>query len=250
MINAHAALVHMGTAFDRASARPESNATALQISWPCLPASEVDAKRILAELGINMPTEIVCTGPEDAMQRAGAFKTPVAIKVISADIPHKTDAGGVTLNVSGAQAIAFEISKMQQRLATTASQARIEGYLLSAMVAEGIDCLVALRHDPALGPLIVFGAGGVMAEWLDDISIRLAPISKMEAREMIAQTRISKRLNGWRGEPAADTDSLADAISTLSQLASEHGQVRNLEINPLRVFHAGDGIAALDALVL
>ena len=101
--------------------------------------------------------------------------------------------------------------------------------------------------DPAMGPVVVFGAGGVMAEWLADISVRLAPVSVMDAREMIFETKISRMLAGWRGAPAGDVESLAKAISAISTFACADGKAREFEVNPLRVLPRG--VLALDALI-
>lgn len=247
MLNAHAALVRMHAAFERTAA-PDS-ATA-NVRWPTLPASEVDAKRVLGEIGIPMPAEAVCADAQNAKAKARAFAGPVAVKVISADIAHKTEVGGVVLGIEGADAIAEAISAMDQHVRDRCPQARIDGYLLSTMAPSGVDCLLGLRHDPVLGPLMVFGAGGIMTEWLDDVSVRLAPLDLPTARAMIEETRIRKMLRGWRGGAAADIDALAQAIVTLSQLASSSDAPRNLEINPLRVLPEGQGVLALDALII
>jgi len=247
MLNAHAALVRMHSAF---AWQAKHVVTAPDVGWPTLPASEVDAKRVLAAIGIGMPRETTCADASDAVDKAREFETPVAIKVVSPDIPHKTEAGGVMLNVSGTEAIGDAISDMDRRVRTRCPQARIDGYLLSAMAPEGVDCLLGLRHDPAIGPLVVFGAGGVMTEWLDDVSIRLAPVDVEGARAMVEETRICKMLKGWRGSAPADLEAVAKAIVAVSQMAAVADTPRNLEINPLRVLPAGQGVLALDALIL
>jgi acyl-CoA synthetase (NDP forming) len=250
LLNAHAALVRMSAAFARSPDAEGAPGASAPIAWPHLPASEVDAKRVLREAGIGMPREALCASAEEGASTADAFGTAVAVKVVSADIAHKTEVGGVVLNLAGADAVGGAIRAMEQRVRTACPAARIEGYLLSEMAPDGVDCLLGLRHDPALGPLVIFGAGGVMAEWLDDVSIRVAPVDLDGARAMIEDTRIRKMLQGWRGGHAADVEALAAAIVAVSRLAQPGEPPRNLEINPLRVLPAGRGVLALDALIV
>lgn len=246
MVNAHAALVRAAAAFDRAPTRvPPSVA----FEWPAGASSEVDAKRVLAAAGISTPPEAVCQRGIEAAAFARTLGRPVAVKVVSPDIPHKTELGGVALNLSGEAAVQATVDDMDRRVRAARPDARIAGYLVSAMAPEGVDCMLGLRIDPALGPVVLFGAGGVMAEWLEDTSLRLAPVDLRTAHDMIAETRIHKMLKGWRGAPAADIDALANAIVDLSRLAAGAGQTQDLEINPLRVLPAGQGVLALDALI-
>lgn len=245
MINANAALTRAVTAFNRP---PMAITEPPPVEWPKNAVSEVEAKSVLRALGISTPQETVCKNAEAAVAFSAGLGNPVAIKVVSPDIPHKTEVGGVALGLVGSASIKDAIEKMGQRVRTARPDAQIEGYLVGAMVPDGIDCMVGLRIDPALGAVVVFGAGGVMAEWLEDLSVRLAPIDIKTAHTMIAETKIHKLLNGWRGAPAGDLDALAAAICAVSRL----GQLpsgRDFEINPLRVFAKDQGVCALDALI-
>lgn len=246
LMNAHGALSRMTAAQARTSsdALPPIFAGAFDG-----PVSEVAAKRVLAALEVRSPREQVCRDAADARAQAVGFTRPVAIKVVSADIPHKTEVGGVQLGVSGPEAIAAAVSAMADRLRESCGTARIDGWLLSEMAPDGVDCLVGLRNDPAVGRVVVFGAGGVMTEWLEDVALRLAPVSVEEARGMIAETRIARLLAGFRGAAASDVEALAHAISAVSRWLPEQGGPCDLEINPLRVLPAGQGALALDALV-
>lgn len=247
MLNAQAALVRMSAAFARTA--PIASGAARPVAWPALPCSEVEAKRLLREADIATPFEAVFADPSALRAAREAFAGRVALKVVSADIPHKTEVGGVALDLLGHEAVAQAVEAMDRRVRAARPDARIAGYLVSAMAAPGVDCLLGLRIDPAIGPLVMFGAGGVMAEWLDDVSIRVAPVTPDEARAMIAETRISRALKGWRGAPAGDEAALAAAIVAVSRLALAEGEPRDLEINPLRVLAAGQGVLALDALI-
>ena len=247
MLNAQAALVRMTAAFGRSAV--DATATPAGVAWPETASTEVQAKRFLAAIGIPSPLEIVCKTPDEAAEASQHFSGPVALKVVSADIPHKTEVGGVALGLRGSDALRQALQDMAQRVRAARPQARIDGYLVSAMAGDGSDCLLGLRIDPVLGPLVVFGAGGVMTEWLDDVAIRLAPVSADEARAMVAETRISRALKGWRGAPAGDEDALVASIVAVSRLALAPGLPRDLEINPLRVCATGQGVLALDALI-
>lgn len=246
MVNAHAALARMAQAFDRAL-RPD--APPLRVDVPRGSVSEADAKAVLRNAGVAAPAERVCAEAEEAVQAARAIGGRVAVKVVSADIPHKTEAGGVRLGLEGPDEVRGAVQAIAASVHAWRPEARIEGYLVSAMAPEGVDLLVGLRHDPALGPVVVVGAGGVHAEWLQDISVRLAPVDLAQAREMIAATRINRMLAGWRGAPAADLEALAQAVVAISRLQATDGGRFDLEINPLRVLPAGQGVRALDALL-
>jgi len=245
MVTVHAALARAAAAFDRP---PGAIGDAPAVDWPRGPASEVQAKALLQAIGIPIPREAVCADADAAAAFAETVDGAVAVKVASADIPHKTEVKGVALGLRGARAVKESVDAMHGHIRSVRPDASIDGYLVSVMAAEGTDCMLGLRNDPALGPVIVFGAGGVMAEWLEDISIRLAPIDIAAAHDMIAETRIHKLLKGWRGAPAGDLDALAAAIAALSTLARVPGG-HDLEINPLRVLPAGQGVLALDALL-
>ncbi len=247
MMNAHAALVRMARAFSR-----NGEGSPLPVPIEGLgdgSNTEVAAKKVLAALGVAVPRECVCADAVEAARMAQGFGEAVAAKVISPDIPHKTEAGGVLLDLKGAASVEAAVRDIEARVLAYAPQARIEGYLVSQMAPAGVDCLVGLRVDPAMGPVVLFGAGGVMAEWLADVTVWLAPVSVADARQMIAETKISRLLGGWRGAPACDIEALARAISAISTFACADGKPRDLEVNPLRVLAEGSGVLALDALV-
>ncbi len=246
LMNAHGALVQMHRAQARAASEPPSPIPAGRFESA---VSEAAAKRVLGPLGIATPSEVVCASAQAAAREALSFEGPLAVKVVSPDIAHKTEVGGVRLGLCGPAAVAAAVDEMAQQVAGHCPTARIEGWLLTEMAPEGVDCLVGLRHDPALGPVVVFGAGGVMTEWLQDVALRLAPVTPAEAREMVAETKIARLLRGYRGAPAADLDALARAISHVSRWVPEAGPPCDLELNPLRVLPAGRGVLALDALV-
>jgi acyl-CoA synthetase (NDP forming) len=212
--------------------------------------NEVEAKRILSACGIRSPRERVVATAEAAAAAAGDIGFPVAVKVVSADIPHKTEYGGVALNLPDEASVAAAVQNMDERIRRELPRARIEGYLVSEMVRGGTECILGVARDATFGPVVTFGLGGVTVELLRDVVSRLAPVSEEQAHEMMRELRTWPLLSGWRGAPAGDTGAMARAISALSHLAVAHQEtVAEIEVNPIVVLPAGQGIVALDAVV-
>jgi acyl-CoA synthetase (NDP forming) len=174
------------------------------------------------------------------------FAYPVAAKVLSAEIAHKSDIGGVALGIADGAGLIEAIGKMAAAVATHGR--RLDRVLVQPMIAGVGEALVGYRVDRDVGPLIMVAAGGVFTEIHRDRSLRLAPVDVDTAREMIAEVRGFALLAGYRGKPAGDLDALADAIVALSRLAHD-ATVLEAEINPLIVRPAGEGAIAVDAVV-
>lgn len=212
--------------------------------------NEVEAKEIAGRCGIRSPHERVVRTAAQACDFAATIGYPVALKVVSADILHKTEVGGVKLNLQDAQQLASAVEAMRQTVAERAPQARIEGFVVTEMVNAGVECALGVTHDPVFGPVVMFGVGGVLLELVRDVVFRLAPLDLAGARAMIAETQAAKLLASYRGAPPADVEALARAIVSASEFAAANaGTLRTLEINPLRVLEAGRGVLALDAVV-
>ncbi|MDR7156444.1 acyl-CoA synthetase (NDP forming) [Sphingobium xenophagum] len=247
-IAAMAALAHFPAAWDRAL----PGTTALN-DVPRISAgsafSEKEAKALLLQVGIVSPAEYVATDRDSAMAAASAIEAPLAIKIVSPDILHKSDVGGVALWIHPDDA-PERIERMLREVAAALPDARIEGCLVSPMVAGGIECIVGINVDPVLGPVVLFGLGGVTVELLKDVATRLAPVDLTGAIEMIRSIRSFPLLNGYRGRPLADVTALAEAIVALSRFAvANAGVLTSLEINPLLVREQGIGVLALDAVI-
>lgn len=212
--------------------------------------NEGEAKALLARLGIASPREAIAGTPEDAARQAERIGFPVAVKLVSADILHKSEVGGVRLKLTTAGEVADAVRAMGSGIASLRPDATIDGFLVSQMVTEGIETIVGVHRDPAFGPVVTFGLGGVLVELLKDTVCALAPVSIDEAHAMIGRIRTAALLTGYRGGPAHDTEALAQAIVAVSGFAARHaGRLRSLEINPLRVLPANGGVAALDAVI-
>ena len=213
--------------------------------------SEVEGRRLLAAYGIPAPREAVATTAEEAIETARHIGFPVVLKILSPDIHHKTEIGGVRVGLGDEAAIVIAFREVMEVAQRHHPRARLEGVVIQEMIsAEAVEVILGVLRDPDFGPVVVFGSGGVLVELLEDSSLRLPPLSREEALEMIQETRGARLLGGFRGRPPADVDALADALVRLSQLAVDLGDlIVALDINPLMVLPRGQGVRAVDALV-
>jgi acetate---CoA ligase (ADP-forming) len=212
--------------------------------------SEYDSKRVLAEYGIPVTREALARSADEARAAAHRIGYPVALKVVSSDIAHKTEAGAVRLGIVDAAQLVKAYDEVLANARAYSAGATIDGVLVQEMVAGGIEAIVGVTNDPSFGPAVMFGLGGIYAEVLGDVTFRLAPMSLAGAREMIGEIKGYPLLVGARGKPPADIDALAAAIARLSSLAidlEEH--VAELDVNPLFVRERGQGVIAADALI-
>lgn len=211
--------------------------------------SEAEAKALLAQAGVAVPTEYLVQDAAGALAAGASIGRQVAIKVVSADLPHKTDVGGVALDVAIENA-GTVLETMASTVAEKAPHAKIEGYLVTPMLTGGVECFVGVRRDPLFGPVVVFGLGGVAVELYRDVTSRLAPVDEAEALDMIDSVKGSALLKGFRGRPKADCAALAKAIVSISNLALANAEtVDTIEVNPLLVLNEGEGVVALDAVI-
>ena len=208
---------------------------------------ELASASLLDRLGIARAPSVTLDA-DIACPPALPFPYPVAVKILAADIPHKSDVGDVALGIADGAALLDEMRKMRARLRTRLPAVRAERVLVQPMISGVGEMLIGYRVDRDVGPLIMAAAGGVLAEIGRDRSLRLAPVDPDGAREMIGELRALIALSGYRGRPKGDLDALAAAIVALSRLADDHG-VAEAEINPLVVRQAGKGVVAVDALV-
>ncbi len=208
--------------------------------------TEQAGKRLLAAYGVRATREALATSAGQAARLARQIGPPIALKIQSPDIPHKTEAGGVLLNLRGPTAVRRGYREIVGNARRYDPAARIDGVLVQEMAPpDAVEVIVGSALDEE------FGLGGVWVEILRDSSLRLAPVSRAEALEMIAETRAAPLLRGYRGRPPADADALADAICRVSHLAADlQDMVAAVDINPLMVLPAGQGVLAADALVV
>jgi acetyltransferase len=211
--------------------------------------SETDSKRILACYGIAIPREIVARDPEQAAAAAGKIGGPVAIKIVSPDILHKTEAGGVRLGLSTPENVREAARNILASAARYAPQARIDGISVQQMAPAGVEIVLGVKNDRQFGPLVAAGLGGIMVELLGDTAVRLAPIGEPAARAMLGSLKSHALLTGFRGKPGVDVDSLVDTICRLSELAHDlRDVVDQIDVNP--VIASAGGVMAADALIV
>jgi acetyltransferase len=190
---------------------------------------------LLEGYGLRVAAGRMATTPQQAAGVAQAIGFPVAVKIVSPDIVHKTDAGGISLDLDSAESVVQATSAMLARVAQRRPEARVSGVLVQPMVPAGQELLVGAVRDPQFGPVVVVGFGGVYVEVLGDTAARLAPVTVDEARAMLGELKMAPVLAGARGRAPVDLPMLADAISRFSMLAAETPELSEVEINPLVV---------------
>ena len=213
--------------------------------------SEVEGRRLLLDYGIAGPREALAESAGEAVNAARRLGYPVVLKLVSPDIQHKTEIGAVRTGLADDAAVAAAFREVMAAAQEKRPAARLEGVLVQEMIsADAVEVMVGVLRDPGFGPLVVFGSGGVLVELLQDTALRLAPLSRRDAEEMVAETRLAHLLQGFRGRPAADSEALFDALLRVSRLALDLGDlVAAIDINPLMVLPQGHGVRAVDVLV-
>lgn len=206
---------------------------------------EAEARPILAAVGVPQPRAELARTAAEAGRMAVAIGFPVALKIVSADIFHKSEVGGIALQLADETAVRDAFDAMMARVLERRPGAQIEGALVAEMVRPGHELIVGMRRDPQFGPLVMVGLGGIYVELLKDVAFRVAPFDRNEARRMIAETHAGKLLSGLRGQPPADLAAVVDVILQVAQLALDHPQIQEIDINPLMVYPAGAEPGAL-----
>jgi acetyltransferase len=233
----------------RTSGQDEAIAQAVGLGRGTL--SEAESKRLLAAWGVESAREALVTSVDDAVEAAERIGFPVALKVDSPDILHKTEAGVVRLGIRDAAAVRTAYAEVLASGRAYAPQARVSGVSVQEMVGDGVEVIVGVSCDPQLGPVLLFGSGGVMVEVYGDVALRRCPVTRMEARAMIGEVKGARLLQGFRGRKAADVEALEEVLVRVSEFAMHmEGRLAELDINPLMVLPEGRGVKAVDALVV
>jgi acyl-CoA synthetase (NDP forming) len=209
--------------------------------------NERDASRLFAALGVPVARTAVIRTPDESVDLA----FPVVAKILSPDILHKTEAGGVELGIANAEALAQAARRILERVKASRHDARIDGILVQEMKTGRAEVILGYQRDPQVGPVVVLGVGGTLAELYRDLCVRIAPVSVEEAQEMIAQVKGLATIRGYRGLPRGDIAALAQAVAAFSTLAvAQSPSIAEAEINPLIVGREGEGVAAVDGLIV
>ena len=208
---------------------------------------EQESKEILAAYGFTIPQSKLARSSDEAISAASIIGYPVVMKVVSPDIIHKSDIGGVKIGLTGPSQVKDTYELMMMRIREREPSARLQGVLIQEMVAEGREIIVGMTRDPQFGPMLMFGLGGIYVEVLRDVSFQLAPITSDEALEMLLGTKTYKLLQGVRGEKSVDMQLVAECIQRISQLSMDFPQIKEMDINPLKI--SSEGATAVDARI-
>ncbi|MBR0650126.1 acetate--CoA ligase family protein [Roseomonas terrae] len=211
-------------------------------------ANEAQAKALIAAAGLPVLPEHACTTADDAAAVADRLGYPVVMKILSDDIPHKTEIGGVLLNVVDAGAVRSGFATLMNRARSARPDAKLDGVLVAPMMRGGVETIIGTLTDPVFGPMVMFGLGGVAVELFRDVAFASAPLMPERAERLIDASRGATLLKGWRGGPSLDRAALVDALCALSRFAAAHrGEIDSVEVNPFLVRESG--ACALDALI-
>ena len=205
-----------------------------------------EANTIAKTYGVSTPKAMIARNRREAVKIAESIGYPLAMKIVSPEIIHKTDFGGVILNVKTREEVEGNYDGLLKKVGFSMPQARILGILVQQMVQLGKEVIVGAIRDPQFGPLMMFGLGGIYVNFLRDVSYRLCPLTRSEARQMIEETKAYILLRGVRGEPRSDIESVIDVILRISQIMTTHEQIVEMEVNPLCVYEEKKGCLALD----
>ncbi len=207
---------------------------------------DAEAREVLEAYGFATPRTFLARDPDEAARFADEIGFPVVLKIASPDILHKTDVGGVKLNIMRVEDVRDAFELMIYRADRYVPGADIWGCLVQEMIVGGKEVVVGMHRDPHFGPLMMFGLGGIYVEALHDVAFRVAPLDRREAHEMIREIRGANLLRGVRGERPSDLEALAEALLRFAQLVSDFPEIVEFDVNPLTVFEEGQGVIGID----
>jgi len=207
--------------------------------------TEPETKEILRACGIPVPRFVVAKDVAGALEAAEEIGYPLVMKIISPDIPHKSDFGGVAIGIKDADEVEEKWSQMFLSVAMENPMAVIEGFIIEQMAPKGVEVITGVVRDAQFGPVAMFGIGGVSVELMKDVSFRLSPVDEKEALEMMGEVKGWPLLRGFRGATPKDVAAVAQVIAKLVRLVEKTGGLREIEINPLIVYD--EGVIAVDA---
>lgn len=209
---------------------------------------ETEAKELFGDHGLPVQPFTLAKSEAEAVEAARRLGFPAVLKVVSPDILHKTDAGGVKVRLADAAEVSAAYREMLASVGRRAPAARIEGVLVAPYAPEGLECIVGMTRDPQFGPALMFGLGGVYVELLKDVSFRVLPIDKSDAEEMVREIKGFPLLQGLRGSGLRDLAALVDFLVKTAKLVEANPEIREIDVNPLMVYEKG--VLALDARVI
>jgi acetyltransferase len=204
---------------------------------------------LLGCYGIRYAETKFAKTPNEAAAIAAKIGFPVVIKLASSTITHKTDVGGVRLNINSEKEVVLAFDAIKEKLTQLGKEKEMDGVMIQKMVTEGVEAIVGVSNDPSFGHLIMFGTGGVNAELMHDVAFRLNPLTELDARELIGSVKMTKLFDGYRGMPPADKPALQDLLLRLSAMVEDNPQISELDFNPVKVLPEGQGYWVVDARI-
>jgi acyl-CoA synthetase (NDP forming) len=208
-----------------------------------------ETAELLAAYGLRTADGRLARDEDAAVAAAEALGFPVVLKLVSETITHKSEVGGVALDLRDEPDVRSAFRAIRERLASRGWEDRMEGVLVQPMLREGIEAIIGMTHDASFGPLIMFGLGGVHVELLRDVAFRVHPLTDRDARSLVRSVRGHRLLDGWRGAPPGDVAALEEALLRVSQLAGDHPDIVEMDLNPLKVLPPSRGCVIVDARV-
>jgi acetate---CoA ligase (ADP-forming) subunit beta len=210
--------------------------------------TEIEAKNLLKQAGISVVDTRLATSEDEAVSISREMGFPVVIKIASHDVVHKTDAGGVKLGLKTSAQVAKAYEDIMKSVRAKYPQAKIQGVSVQKMARPGVEVIIGMSKDAQFGPVLMFGLGGVWVEVLKDVSFRIVPLERRDAREMIQEIKGKPLLEGYRGQEAVDIANLEELILKVSAFVEQHAEIKELDLNP--VFAYKDGATAVDARII
>lgn len=211
-------------------------------------SSLFESLKFLERYGFDCIVSRFADSPGKAVHLAHQLGFPVSLKVDSPDIVHKSDFGGVRLNIQTAQGVRSAYAKMEETILAKAPEARVNGVVVSAMAAPGLELILGMHRDPQFGPMVLFGMGGVAVELFRDVALRLVPLTRQDALSMLHEIKGAPLLRGFRGQSAVDENALVDGLLKLARIAEEHPDIMEIDLNPVLAYP--EGMVVVDARIL
>ncbi len=211
---------------------------------------EHEALKLCELYGLPVPGYGLARSEEEAVELAERVGFPVVLKIVSPDISHKSDVGGVILGIRGAEEVRSAYSKILENIRARAPDSRVYGILVQRMAKPDIEVIVGGIRDPIFGPVVMFGLGGIFVEVLKDVSFRVAPLSEVDVNDMVKEVRGYRVLEGFRGSPPRDLDALRKVILGVSRMMVEVEEIAELDLNPVILYPKGEGALIVDARVI
>jgi len=210
--------------------------------------TEIEAKELLKQAGVSVVDTKLATSKEEAISISEKMGFPVVLKIASSDVVHKSDAGGVKLGLKTPTQVGKAYGDILRAIKKQYPEAKIQGVSVQNMARSGVEVIIGMSKDAQFGPVLMFGLGGILVEILKDVSFRIVPLNKVDAREMIREIKGFPVLEGYRGQESVDVDNLEKLILKVSDFVEQHPEVDELDLNP--IFAYSDGAVAVDARII